>query len=74
MRKSDNVGWHPKMAAEVGRCDPKTELIEVSVDLFVASMALEEGNDRVYLDHLRKASAHLTNLILDVEMHRGHSR
>ena len=65
---SDDIGWRLKMTAEVGQFDPETELIEVSVDLFIASMALEEGNERAYLDHLRKAQAHLTTLILDVEM------
>ena len=62
------------MAAELGRFDPETEMIEVSVDLFIASMALEEGEERMYLDHLRKAQAHLTGLILDAEMHpaQGH--
>jgi hypothetical protein len=59
--------------AEEIEFDREAEMVEVSVDLFIASMALEEGNDRAYLDHLRKASAHLTNLILDVEMHGGHS-
>jgi hypothetical protein len=38
------------------------------VDLFVASMSLEEGNERAYLEFLRKAQAHLTDLILDAEM------
>ena len=57
------------MASEVGQCDPEVEMIEVSVDLFIASMALEEGNGRNYLDHLRKAQAHLTSLILDAEQH-----
>jgi hypothetical protein len=60
--------------AEEIEFDREAEMIEVSVGLFVASLALEEGNGRAYLDHLRKAQAHLTNLILDVEMHRGHSR
>ena len=55
------------MAAELGRFDAETELIEVSVDLFISSMALEEGKERAYLDHLRKAQAHLTGLILDAE-------
>ena len=62
------------MAEELGRYDPEAEMIEVSVDLFVASMALEEGSERRYLEHLRKAQAHLTGLILDAEMHpaQGH--
>ena len=57
------------MAEELGRFDPETEMIEVSVDLFIASMALEEGKERTYLDHLRKAQAHLTSLILEAEEH-----
>ena len=57
------------MAAEAGRYDPEAELIEASVDLFVASMALEEGSEIRYLEHLRKAQAHLTGLILDAEEH-----
>ncbi|MDG7016448.1 MAG: hypothetical protein JRM82_03630 [Nitrososphaerota archaeon] len=57
-----------QMAEEVG-FDAETEMIEVSVDLYVASMAFEEGNRRAYLDHLRKAQAHLTGLILDAEEH-----
>ena len=43
-------------------------MIEVSVDLYVASLSFEEGNERAYLDHLRKAQAHLTTLVLDTEM------
>jgi hypothetical protein len=39
----------------------------VSVDLHVASLSFEEGNGRAYLDHLRRAQAHLTGLILDAE-------
>jgi hypothetical protein len=70
---SDDIGRYRKMAAEVGQFDPETELIEVSVDLFVASMALEEGKERAYLDHLRKAQAHLTSLILDAEIHPAQS-
>ena len=57
------------MAEELGRYDPEAEMIEVSVDLFLASMALEEGQERPYLDYLRKAQAHLTGLILDAEEH-----
>ena len=57
------------MAEELGRYDPEAEMIEVSVNLFLASMALEEGQKRPYLDHLRKAQAHLTGLILDAEEH-----
>jgi len=57
------------MAVKLGQFDPETEIIEVSVDLFIASMSLEEDNKRAYLDHLRKAQAHLTGLILDAEMH-----
>lgn len=48
-------------------------MIEVSVDLFIASMALEEANESRYLEHLRKAQAHLTGLILDAEMHPAQS-
>jgi hypothetical protein len=55
------------MASELGKYDPEAELIEVSVDLFIASMALEEGRGRDYLEYLRKAQAHLTGLILDAE-------
>ena len=55
------------MAAEAGRYDPEAEMIEVSVDLFVASMALEEGSERRHLEHRRKAQAHLTTLVLDAE-------
>jgi hypothetical protein len=55
------------MAAESGQYDREAEMIEVSVDLFVASMALEEERERKYLEHLKKAQAHLTGLILDVE-------
>lgn len=58
-----------KLAEEVGRFDPEAEMIEVSVNLFIASMAFEEGNGRTYLEHLRKAQAHLTSLILDAEEH-----
>ena len=49
--------------------DREAEMIEVSVDLYVASLSFEEGNERAYLDHLRKAQAHLTTLVLDTEMH-----
>lgn len=54
------------MSSEV-EYDPEAEIIEVSVHLFIASKALEEGNGRAYLDHLRKAQAHLIGLILDAE-------
>ena len=56
------------MAEEIG-FDREAELIEVSVDLYISSLSFEEGNERAYLDHLRKAQAHLTSLILDAEMH-----
>ena len=54
--------------AEETEHDRQAEMIEVSVDLFVASMSLEEGNEKAYLEFLRKAQAHLTDLILDAEM------
>lgn len=57
------------MASELGQYDREAEMIEVSVDLFIASMALEEGRERDYLEHLRKAQAHLTGLILEAEEH-----
>jgi hypothetical protein len=57
------------MASELGQYDPEAEMIEVSVDLFIASMALEEGRERDYLEYLRRAQAHLTSLILDAEEH-----
>ncbi|MDG6920935.1 MAG: hypothetical protein JRN59_05340 [Nitrososphaerota archaeon] len=57
------------MAEEVGRYDPEVELIEVSVNLFLASAALEEDQKGPYLDYLRRAQAHLTGLILDAEEH-----
>ncbi|MDG6968725.1 MAG: hypothetical protein JRN50_04620 [Nitrososphaerota archaeon] len=57
------------MAEEVGRYDPEAELIEVSVNLFLASAALEEDQKEHYLDYLRRAQAHLTALILDAEEH-----
>ena len=57
------------MAAEASEYDRESEMIEVSVGLFIASMMLEEGNERMYLEHLRKAQAPLTSLILDAEMH-----
>ena len=60
------------MAEEIG-FDREAELIEVSVDLYIASLSFEEGNERAYLDHLRKAQAHLTSLILDAEKHPAHS-
>jgi hypothetical protein len=61
-----------RMAEEIG-FDREVEMIEVSVDLFIASLSFEEGNERAYLDHLRKAQAHLTGLILDAEMHPAKS-
>jgi len=57
------------MASELEQYDPEAEMIEVSVDLFIASMAFEEGKGRDYLEHLRKAQAHLTSLIMDAEEH-----
>ena len=57
------------MAEEVGRYDPEAELTEVSVNLFLASMALEEDQAGPYLDYLRRAQTHLTGLILDAEEH-----
>ena len=60
------------MAEEIG-FDREVELIEVSVDLYISSLSFEEGNERAYLDHLRKAQAHLTSLILDAEMHPAQS-
>ena len=57
------------MATEASEYDRESEMIEVSVGLFIASMMLEEGNERMYLVHLRRAQAHLTSLILDAEMH-----
>jgi hypothetical protein len=56
------------MAEEIG-FDREAEMVEVSVELYVASLLLEEGNERAYLDHLRRAQAHLTGLILDAEEH-----
>jgi hypothetical protein len=32
-------------------------------------MSLEEGDEKAYLDFLRRAQAHLTNLILEAEMY-----
>lgn len=55
------------MAAEAGQYDPEAETIEVSAHLHVASLSFEEGNGRAYLDHLRKARARPTGLILDAE-------
>ena len=60
---------HPELAAEEKWYDREAEMVEVSVDIFVASMALEEGNEGRYLEHLRKAQVHLTGLIVDVEEH-----
>ena len=57
------------MAAEVSEYDRDAEMIEVSVGMFIASMMLEEGNERMYREHLRRAQAHLMSLILDAEMH-----
>ena len=56
------------MAEEIG-FDREAEMVEVSVELYVASLLFEEGNERAYLDHLRRAQAHLTGLILDAEEH-----
>ncbi len=47
--------------------DTAVEIIDLNGDLFVVVMAFEEGNLSVYLEHLRKAQAHLTTLILDAE-------
>jgi hypothetical protein len=47
--------------------DAAIELIDLDGDLFVAAMAFEEGDLRMYLEHLRKAQAHLTSLIVDAE-------
>lgn len=47
--------------------DTAVEIIDLNGDLFVAVMAFEEGNPKLYLEHLRKAQAHLTSLILDAE-------
>ena len=55
--------------AEQTEYDREAEMVEVSVNLFVASMSLEEGNERAYLEFLRKAQAHLTGLVLDAEEH-----
>ena len=55
------------MTSELGQYEREAEMLEVSVDLFIASMALEEGRERDYLEYLRKAQAHLTALILDAE-------
>ena len=55
--------------AEESRFDREAEMIEVSVDLYVVSLSFEEGNERAYLDHLRKAQAQLTGLILDAKIH-----
>ena len=41
------------MAEEVGRYDPEAELIEVSVNLFLASMALEEDQKGPCLEQKR---------------------
>ena len=60
------------MAEEIG-FDREVELIEVSGDLYIASLSIQEGNERANLDHLRKAQAHLTSLILDAEMHPAQS-
>ena len=57
------------MAAEIEDFDREAEMIEVSVNLFIASTMLEEENERRYLEHLRRAQAHLTGLILEAEEH-----
>ncbi len=43
------------MAAEASEYDRDSEMIEVSVGLFIAAMMLEEGSERMYLEHLRRA-------------------
>lgn len=47
--------------------DAAIEIIDLNGEIFVAVMAFEEGNLRAYLEHLRKAQAHITALILDAE-------
>ena len=51
------------MAEEVGRYDPEAELIEVSVNLFLASTALEEDQKGPYLDYLWNSSSVSLRLI-----------
>ena len=55
--------------AEESMFDREAEMIEVSVDLYIASLSLEECKEQAYLEFLRKAQAHLTGLILDAEEH-----
>ena len=69
MQKGRFLVRNQKLATEASEYDRESEMIEVSVGLFIASMMLEEGNERMYLEHLRRAQAHLTSLILDAEMH-----
>jgi hypothetical protein len=47
--------------------DSAIEMIDLNAELFVAAMALEEGNRRAYLEHLRRAQVSLTKLIVDAE-------
>jgi hypothetical protein len=54
--------------AEESMFDREAEMVEVSMDLYIASLSFEEGNERAHLDHRRKAQAHFTNLILDAEI------
>ena len=69
MQKGRFLVRNQKLETEAREYDRESEMIEVSVGLFIASMMLEEGNERMYLEHLRRAQAHLTSLILDAEMH-----
>ena len=69
MQKGRFLVRNQKLATEASEYDRESEMIEVSVGLFIASMMLEEGNERMYLEHLRRAQAHLTSLILAAEMH-----
>lgn len=55
------------MANEEYGYDPESEMVETNMDLFLAARAFEECNQRAYLEHLRKAQAHLTGLIMDAE-------
>jgi hypothetical protein len=59
--------WY-SVAEEIG-FDQEAKMIETSIDLFIASTAFEKGNESRYLEHLRKAQAHLTGLIMDAEEH-----
>lgn len=51
--------------------DAEIEIIETNIDLLAAAIALEGRKRRAYLEHLRKAQAHLTGLIMDAEEHSG---